>query len=52
MGDGSGDSDICNDFNFRVDRFYKAVGTGLKGNDRSNDVGDECLGSYDAGILM
>jgi hypothetical protein len=51
MGNGTGDSDIRNDFNFCVDRYAKVVATGIKSNDRCHDAGDECLGRYDASIL-
>jgi hypothetical protein len=51
VGNGAGDSDIRNDFNFRVDRYAKVVATGIKSNDRCRDAGDECLGRYDASIL-
>lgn len=51
MGNGTGDSDICNDYNFRVDCFSKVVAAGIKSNDRCCNAGDECLGGYDAGIL-
>jgi hypothetical protein len=51
MDNGTGDRDICDDLNFRVDRCSKVVAAGIKSNDRCCNAGDECLGGYDASIL-
>ena len=48
MDNGSSNSDICNDCNFCVDSFDKAVGVSIKSNARRNDVSYEWMGSYDA----
>lgn len=51
MDNGPSNSDICNDCNFGVDSFDKAVGASIKSNARCNDVSYEWMGSYDAGFL-
>lgn len=51
MGNGSSLSHRRNGCHFCVVLFEKCVATGIKGNDRCRDAGNERLGSYDASIL-
>jgi hypothetical protein len=52
LDNGTSNRNIRNDCNFCVVRFEKIVATGIKGNDRCRDAGNERLGRYDASILI